>query len=59
MHDVCGQLALKRKEEEGAPQMSILFLQNSQSNELPLLSWRREEKDVEKNVYYFTGITSI
>ena len=47
MHDVCGQLALKRKEEEGAPQMSILFLQNSQPDELPLLPWRREEKDVE------------
>ena len=59
MHDVCGQLALKRKEEEGAPQMSILFLQNSQPNELPLLPWRREEKDVDQNMYYFTGITSL
>ena len=59
MRDVCGQPALKRKEEEGAPQMSILFLQNFQPNELPLLPWRREEKDAEQNVYCFTGITSI
>lgn len=59
MHDVCGQLALKRKEEEGALQMSILFLQNSQPDELPLLPQRREEKDVEQNMYYFTGITSL
>lgn len=47
MRDVCGQPALKRKEEEGAPQMSFLFLQNFQPNELPLLPWRREEKDAE------------